>query len=137
MRGVPTELRRPCCAFQFGVSVSTINPGSFKTPLLLQTADHMNGLWSASSPEVKAAYGEDYARNLIGGISQVGNFSGDPKCVIEAMENAVTSTYPRVRYVCGYDAQFVMLPWSFLPTRLSEALWRLGFALVGVRVARA
>ncbi|KAH0505550.1 17-beta-hydroxysteroid dehydrogenase type 6 [Microtus ochrogaster] len=40
--------------------------------------------------------------------------------VTDCMEHALTSMYPRTRYSAGWDAQFIFIPLSYLPTSLAD-----------------
>lgn len=38
--------------------------------------------------------------------------------VIDAYTHAITSKHPKIRYICGWDAKFLLIPLSFMPSWL-------------------
>jgi hypothetical protein len=40
--------------------------------------------------------------------------------VIDNYYHAITARFPRLRYRCGWDAIFYLVPMSFLPTELLD-----------------
>uniref|UniRef100_A0A0B7BPC2 Uncharacterized protein n=1 Tax=Arion vulgaris TaxID=1028688 RepID=A0A0B7BPC2_9EUPU len=102
----------------FGVKVSLIEPGYFVTNILQEDGIGKSAreAYTRSSPEVQATYGKDYPTNaaaLLTGALKLS--SPDTHKVVDAYIAAITSSYPRPRYVVGYDAMFLYVPLSFLP----------------------
>ncbi len=80
----------------FGIRVAIIEPGFFKTPIIDKA---MGGLhldeaspYAVAESRVAAIYG------------QGGTIGGEPDAVAKIIENAVTTTEPRLRYTAGVDA---------------------------------
>ncbi|OBS68110.1 hypothetical protein A6R68_03348, partial [Neotoma lepida] len=46
--------------------------------------------------------------------------AADLSPVTDCLEHALTSTYPRTRYSAGWDARFIFIPLSYLPTSLAD-----------------
>lgn len=46
----------------------------------------------------------------------------DLSVVTDCMEHALTACHPRTRYSAGWDARFLYLPMSYLPTSLMDAI---------------
>lgn len=42
--------------------------------------------------------------------------------VTDCMEHALTACHPRTRYSAGWDAKFIYLPLSYMPTFLVDAV---------------
>lgn len=42
--------------------------------------------------------------------------------VTDCMEHALTACHPRTRYSAGWDAKFIYLPMSYMPTFLVDAM---------------
>lgn len=42
--------------------------------------------------------------------------------VTDCMEHALTACYPRTRYSAGWDAKFIYLPMSYMPTFLVDTV---------------
>ncbi|KAM4701148.1 retinol dehydrogenase 7-like [Discoglossus pictus] len=117
------SLRREMSAF--GVKVSIIEPGAFKTPMA-HPAGHLKNLerlWSNLPEEVKESYGEtyyqEYSKSLNGLLG-----SGTTKIhlVSDCMEHALTAVYPWTRYSPGWDSKLYFLPVSYMPTFMSDYL---------------
>uniref|UniRef100_A0A8C9SDS8 Retinol dehydrogenase 7-like n=1 Tax=Scleropages formosus TaxID=113540 RepID=A0A8C9SDS8_SCLFO len=104
------SLRRDMRAF--GVKVSVIEPGFFKTAVTnvdLIEADLLR-LWNRLPQDIKDSYGDKYLENCDKDISKV----------TWCMEHALTSRYPRTRYGAGWDAKLVWLPLSYCPTFITD-----------------
>uniref|UniRef100_A0A0B7BNQ6 Uncharacterized protein n=1 Tax=Arion vulgaris TaxID=1028688 RepID=A0A0B7BNQ6_9EUPU len=102
----------------FGVKVSIIEPGYFKTSILQGEGliKSVTESYDRSNPEVQAAYGKDYVKLAIAMVKAAIEFSSpDTHKVVDAYIAAITSVYPRPRYVVGFDAKLVYIPLSFLP----------------------
>uniref|UniRef100_A0A3B3Q6T1 Retinol dehydrogenase 1 n=1 Tax=Paramormyrops kingsleyae TaxID=1676925 RepID=A0A3B3Q6T1_9TELE len=100
----------------FGVKVSIIEPGFFKTAVTnvnLIDAD-LRRLWDQLHIDVKETYGEKYffAMSLL--------CSKDISKVTHCMEHALTARHPRSRYTAGWDARLIWLPISYLPSFMAD-----------------
>uniref|UniRef100_A0A3B3Q6G0 Retinol dehydrogenase 1 n=1 Tax=Paramormyrops kingsleyae TaxID=1676925 RepID=A0A3B3Q6G0_9TELE len=96
----------------FGVKVSIIEPGFFKTAVTnvnLIDAD-LRRLWDQLHIDVKETYGEKYLQNCDKDISKV----------THCMEHALTARHPRSRYTAGWDARLIWLPISYLPSFMAD-----------------
>ncbi|XP_041036298.1 retinol dehydrogenase 5 isoform X1 [Carcharodon carcharias] len=108
----------------FGVRVSIIEPGFFKTAVanLEGIENSLQHLWDRLTPEVRESYGQKYFEKYV----QVQRFSmnmlcdGDLSKVTNSMEHALTASYPRTRYAAGWDAKLFWIPLSYMPTVLSD-----------------
>ncbi|XP_063743393.1 retinol dehydrogenase 1 isoform X2 [Eleginops maclovinus] len=109
---------------QFGIKVSIIEPGFFKTAVTsvdLIEAD-LRKLWTRLPLEVKDSYGETYLEDYV----KAQEFSLGILCspdiskVTRCMEHALTAQFPRTRYGAGWDAKFFWIPLSYLPSFLSD-----------------
>uniref|UniRef100_A0A8C9SIC6 Retinol dehydrogenase 7-like n=1 Tax=Scleropages formosus TaxID=113540 RepID=A0A8C9SIC6_SCLFO len=108
------SLRRDMRAF--GVKVSVIEPGFFKTAVTnvdLIEADLLR-LWNRLPQDIKDSYGDKYLENCDILCSK------DISKVTWCMEHALTSRYPRTRYGAGWDAKLVWLPLSYCPTFITD-----------------
>ncbi|XP_030613615.1 retinol dehydrogenase 1 [Archocentrus centrarchus] len=108
----------------FGIKVSIIEPGFFKTNVTridLIDAD-LSRLWSRLPHDVKDSYGAAYfdeyvkAQSLSMGIL----CSSDLSKVTGCMEHALTARFPRTRYAAGWDAKLFWIPLSYLPSFVSD-----------------
>lgn len=108
----------------FGVKVSIIEPGFFKTAVTrvdLINAD-LKRLWSRLPQDVKDTYGATYlddyvkAQDFSMGILCSPDISKVTKC----MEHALTARFPRTRYGAGWDAKLFWIPLSYLPSFVAD-----------------
>uniref|UniRef100_A0A3B3Q9J5 Retinol dehydrogenase 1 n=1 Tax=Paramormyrops kingsleyae TaxID=1676925 RepID=A0A3B3Q9J5_9TELE len=108
----------------FGVKVSIIEPGFFKTAVTnvnLIDAD-LRRLWDQLHIDVKETYGEKYLQNYMKAQSFAMSLlcSKDISKVTHCMEHALTARHPRSRYTAGWDARLIWLPISYLPSFMAD-----------------
>ncbi|XP_056145784.1 retinol dehydrogenase 1 [Lampris incognitus] len=108
----------------FGVKVSIIEPGFFKTGVTrldLIEAD-LRRRWNHLPQDVRDSYGAQYfddytkAQDLSMGIL----CSPDISKVTSCMQHALTARHPRSRYGAGWDAKLFWIPLSYLPSFVSD-----------------
>ncbi|XP_005371276.1 17-beta-hydroxysteroid dehydrogenase type 6 [Microtus ochrogaster] len=107
----------------FGVKVSIIEPGSFKTRMTDPelTMERSKKAWEAAPEHVRESYGQQFFDHFYRVTKQNLMMSNtNLNVVTDCMEHALTSTYPRTRYSAGWDAQFIFIPLSYLPTSLAD-----------------
>jgi len=109
---------------QFGVHVSVLEPGFFKTPQANPGAAEadVKMVWDRLPENVKEEYGPHYlefTQKLVAGYLGY-KCKPQPHLVVDAYFNALTSAFPRRRYQIGYDSTFQFTPLSYLPTRLQQ-----------------
>ncbi|KYO30403.1 17-beta-hydroxysteroid dehydrogenase type 6-like [Alligator mississippiensis] len=108
----------------FGVKLSIIEPGGFRTQFL--SSQHMlsnlEQVWSRVPAEVREAYGQQYFDHCFELTRKVLHMtcSDNLHLVTDAMEHALTAQHPRTRYSCGWDAKLLYLPLSYLPTSWAD-----------------
>lgn len=111
----------------FGVKVAIIEPGYFKTPISTakKLCQDIQNVWDQSSAEVREAYGEKFLTSCIKSLQKVELLmSSNLSLVTGCMEHALTSCHPRTRYSAGWDAKLIVLPLSYMPTFLVDAIIR-------------
>ncbi|CAG5124165.1 unnamed protein product [Candidula unifasciata] len=107
----------------FGIKVSMIEPGYFKTNILSPLLDGAKEAYAKTEQEVREAYGKDYLDQTAAGVGAMQVYaSPDTHKVVDAYVSALTSVYPRPRYVVGTDAKLVYLPLAFLPEWIGDTL---------------
>uniref|UniRef100_A0A3P9AH51 Retinol dehydrogenase 1 n=1 Tax=Esox lucius TaxID=8010 RepID=A0A3P9AH51_ESOLU len=103
----------------FGVKVSIIEPGFFKTNVTrldIIEAD-LERLWNRLPEEVRHSYGPTFFDEYL----KVQDFtmgllcSADISKVSNCMQHALTALHPRTRYSPGWDAKLMWIPMSYLP----------------------
>jgi len=120
----------------FGVTVSIVEPGFFKTPLtepdrILKVADT---IWNRAPEETRREYGEDLLRHAKKIMVKHLNDRSSPKThlVVDAYFHALTSARPKTRYHVGLDSKLVYIPLSFLPARITDFLFAFGRFVEGL-----
>ncbi|KAI1899537.1 hypothetical protein AGOR_G00062810 [Albula goreensis] len=108
----------------FGVKVSIIEPGFFKTAVtnLDLIEKDLRRLWNQLPAEVKDSYGEGYLEEYLKAQSFSMNIlcSSDIAKVTRCMVHALTARHPRTRYSAGWDAKLFWIPLSYLPSFISD-----------------
>ncbi|XP_040195120.1 retinol dehydrogenase 7-like [Rana temporaria] len=108
----------------FGVKVSIVEPGAFKTASAVAVDVQINNitrLWEKLPAHVKESYGEDYFNQFIETMKTL-TASTSPKAykVSDCMEHALTAVHPWTRYAPGLDCKLHYLPLSYLPTAITD-----------------
>ncbi|NXE17143.1 RDH16 dehydrogenase, partial [Lophotis ruficrista] len=109
----------------FGVKVSVIEPGYFKTAITSPENLEKNflSIWEKVPEETKASYGENYLKEFLLSLRRMQKqCSPDLTLVTDCMEHALTSRHPRTRYSAGWDAKLLYIPLSYLPSALADVV---------------
>lgn len=123
VEGFNDSLRRDMKAF--GVHVSCIEPGLFKTELAdpIKTTEKKLAIWNHLSPDIKQQYGEGYIEKSLHRLkSSTSSVNLDLSLVVECMDHALTSLFPKTRYTAGKDAKTFWIPLSHMPAALQDFL---------------
>ncbi|XP_004692487.1 PREDICTED: retinol dehydrogenase 16 [Condylura cristata] len=108
-----------------GVKVAIVEPGYFKTAMTTtENISHcLQNAWERASPEVKEFYGEAFMASCKKFFALVNPLWPDSlSLATDCMEHALTARHPRTRYSAGWDAQFLYIPMSYLPTSAVDAM---------------
>ncbi|XP_072542473.1 retinol dehydrogenase 1 [Salminus brasiliensis] len=108
----------------FGMKVSIIEPGFFKTRLtdLNHLEFDLKTRWNNLPADVRRSYGDAYLQKYL----KVQTFSMNQLCsediskVTSCMQHALSAKYPRTRYGAGWDAKLFWIPLSYLPTFVAD-----------------
>ncbi|XP_077978847.1 retinol dehydrogenase 7-like [Glandiceps talaboti] len=112
----------------FGIRIQIIEPGFFKTDIINE--DHLTknltAVYNKQPKNIKDDYGKEYVTEWVTNSMETITKFSSPRTdtVVNAMEHALTSWWPRTRYVIGVDANFFVLPTSFLPAAISDFILR-------------
>lgn len=107
----------------FGVKVSIIEPGNYRTSILGQEAlpSRMKKLWDRLPQETRDSYGEEYFQTYTEKLDNLmqrayTNISN----VTNSMEHAIVSRSPRIRYNPGLDVKLLYIPLAKLPASVTD-----------------
>ena len=106
-----------------GVKVVLVEPGGFKT-----------GIWEeferdvAKREQAGSRYVDAYRRSL-SGQRLLEPIMGNPEACAKVIATALTTRFPRSRYLVGLDAQALSVADSFTPTFLKDRFIRFGLGL--------
>ncbi|KAJ1061551.1 hypothetical protein K5549_002586 [Capra hircus] len=108
----------------FGVKVAMIEPGYFVTNMTQgEGSGYFQALWNQAIPEVKELYGENFPADFLKTLNLLKPpWTQDLSLVTDCMEHALTACHPRTRYLPGWDAKFIYLPMSYLPSFLMDLM---------------
>ncbi|NXP22392.1 RDH16 dehydrogenase, partial [Scytalopus superciliaris] len=112
----------------FGVKVSVIEPGYFKTMItnVENLENNFLSIWEKLPKEIKESYGESYLKQFVSSLKLMQKgYNSDLSLVTDCMEHALTSLHPRARYSPGWDAKLLYIPLSYLPSALTDAVFAL------------
>jgi NAD(P)-dependent dehydrogenase (short-subunit alcohol dehydrogenase family) len=104
-----------------GIHVVLVEPGSFDTDIWEDATQDLAG--REDSP-----YQTAYQRSLTG-IRMSKPLRGDPGRVAKVIAGAMTSRFPRPRYLVGYDAMAMAAMERVVPTMLRDRITRLALGL--------
>jgi NAD(P)-dependent dehydrogenase (short-subunit alcohol dehydrogenase family) len=102
----------------FGVKVSIIEPGFFKTGIGDRARERVESRRRVDSP-YESAY--DRVETLLGWVERM---SPGPEAVARAITSAIEGRRPRRRYVVGLDARATIAAHPFAPRELTDRAMR-------------
>lgn len=110
----------------FGVRVSIVEPGFFKTGIEPRAKEQTEGLAGNDDSVYKDAY-----RRSAQALEAIGRFAPPPGIVARTIVSAVESRRPLKRYLVGVDALALAAANPLIPKTLSDAATRLFSGLGG------
>lgn len=128
--------KKACIAFsdglrqemaKFGVSVITVEPGLYKTPIASEEMliNQNRKSWAETPSEVKDVYGEEYFESFLETISiQMKRARSNVEEVVDQMVEAVTSDQPKNRYVPYWLSYIRATILTYLPQSATDAFFR-------------
>ncbi|XP_051261023.1 dehydrogenase/reductase SDR family member 9 [Dicentrarchus labrax] len=112
----------------FGIKVACIEPGFFKTNVtdteIMKSS--LKKLWDRLPQDVKDEYGHGFLGASLDMLDARFKLltDGNLMKVVGCMEHAISAVHPRTRYSPGWDAKFLWLPLSYMPTCIMDRVLR-------------
>ena len=98
------------------IKVVNVNPGTFKTPMTSNASSQIRKAFDSSSQSTKIFFGEEMIQSAENKVRGFIGHAGDPVEVVNKLEDAATSLYPKSRYYVGWDARSLWRGWYvFVP----------------------
>jgi NAD(P)-dependent dehydrogenase (short-subunit alcohol dehydrogenase family) len=116
-------LRREMASW--GLRVSIIEPGIMRTPIIEKHAHSSSDVQAQWSTEVRDRWGDDYFKKQLekGKSNILLKYAENPIKVVQALDHAVNSTAPRIRYRPGWQSSLVFFPLSMIPAWLTDIFY--------------
>jgi NAD(P)-dependent dehydrogenase (short-subunit alcohol dehydrogenase family) len=122
--GFSDSLRREL--MYFGVPVTIIEPGFFRTNIVMGAKSKIAEAWDQLPEELKKAYEKTHKKNVGKITGFMEKIAEDPSVVVTEIVRNVYSRWPLTRALVGWQALF-LLPGSFAaPTAVSDIPFVLG-----------
>ncbi|CAF1684201.1 unnamed protein product [Adineta ricciae] len=108
--------------FSWGLHVSIIEPGIMRTAIVQKHTQAVRDVFMQWSAGAKERWGEEYCKSYMKKMEEnpLLRNAEDPIKVVRALEHAVSSTAPCIRYKPGWQSKFVYYPLSLLPAWLAD-----------------
>ena len=108
------------------IAVSAVNPAFTKSDIFDKHDQHIKARLANVPPEKMKLYANYYSEARMQKQEEVVAKADDPQVTTDAIEHAVISPRPQVRYVCanadGIPASVIAWLWWLIPERLGDAL---------------
>lgn len=120
----------------YGVRVIAVEPGAISTPAVDKTLGDLEQAIRNLPPEAQAQYGS-LIRNMARRGYEMEKNGSSPDVVAKAVQHALISSRPRIRYRVGKHAKVLATLPKILPERVMDALLRRMLGLSEVDEPRA
>uniref|UniRef100_A0A914P8L5 Uncharacterized protein n=1 Tax=Panagrolaimus davidi TaxID=227884 RepID=A0A914P8L5_9BILA len=114
--------------YDFGITCHILEPGRFKTDIVRAENRYPKSeqAWNSLPQEIKNIYGNDYLEKVDKTFYEILEEKSTLRLdfVVDAYFHAISAVHPRLRYIVGYDANFLIIPLSFFPTAIQDWILR-------------
>lgn len=106
----------------WGLRVSIIEPGIMRTPIIEKHGQSLHGSGAALPADVRERWGDIYFQKQIEKTKSniLLKYAENPIKVVRALQHAVMSSAPRIRYRPGWQSSLIFFPLSVIPAWLSD-----------------
>jgi NAD(P)-dependent dehydrogenase (short-subunit alcohol dehydrogenase family) len=122
VEGFSDALRREL--FYFGIPVTIIEPGFFKTPMLMGSAAKIAEAWEKLPDALKKAYAK-MQESRAARSSAIQRIAEDPVIVVNEIVRNVQSRWPLTRALVGWQALFLLPALWTAPTAIGDIMFQL------------
>jgi len=106
----------------WGLRVSIIEPGIMRTPIIEKHGLSVQKLVNELTDDVRQRWGDEYFQRQLEATQNniLLKYAEDPMKVVRALQHAVVSTAPCIRYRPGWQSKFVFFPLSVVPAWFTD-----------------
>jgi NAD(P)-dependent dehydrogenase (short-subunit alcohol dehydrogenase family) len=106
----------------WGLRVSIIEPGIMRTPIIEKHDYSMHDTRTKLSDDIRQRWGDAFFKEQLEKTKAniLLKYAENPIKVVRALQHAVISTAPRIRYRPGWQSSFVFFPLSMVPAWLAD-----------------
>jgi NAD(P)-dependent dehydrogenase (short-subunit alcohol dehydrogenase family) len=106
----------------WGLRVSIIEPGIMRTPIIEKHEHYVRDSRTQLSDDVRERWGDEFFKKRLEATKSniLLKYAENPIKVVRALQHAVISTAPRIRYRPGWQSKFVYFPLSVVPAWLAD-----------------
>ncbi|CAF4648011.1 unnamed protein product [Didymodactylos carnosus] len=104
------------------LKVAIIEPGFMRTKLIEGHEEALSQLWMNLATLTKERWGETYFNAQLKKVmnNYLIKLAQDPILVVRALQHAVSSTQPKIRYRPGWQSPLLILPLSMMPAWFAD-----------------
>lgn len=108
--------------FPWNLHVSIIEPGIMRTAIVQKHGQAVREVGLQLPTDVRERWGQEFLTRYFENLKKniLVKWAEDPIKVMRALQHAVTSTAPRIRYRPGWQSKFVYFPLSIIPAWLAD-----------------
>ena len=113
----------------WGLHVSVVEPGTMQTTMTEGMKPALRKVWVDLPTDVQERWGEPFFQRLYQFVmnSVFIRYAESPDKAIRALEDAICSTTPQIRYRPGWQSSCVFFPFVNLPVWLVDKMFAIGF----------
>jgi NAD(P)-dependent dehydrogenase (short-subunit alcohol dehydrogenase family) len=106
----------------WGLRVSIIEPGIMRTPIIGKHDQSLRNIRTQLSDDILERWGDGFFKQQLEKTQSniLLKYAENPIKVVRALQHAVTSTAPRIRYRPGWQSSFLFFPLSVIPAWLAD-----------------
>ena len=106
----------------WGLHVSIIEPGIMQTPIIEKYDQLLLNSHTELSNDVRERWGDEFFKQQLAAARSniLLKYAENPVKVVRALQHAIMSTSPQIRYRPGWQSSYIFFPLSILPASLVD-----------------